>query len=85
MRYCPQKTIELIKLMVRVHSLSQMIRGREREFMLSPEERYVLEQINFTDELETLSIITFKKPDEYFRLFLVNNQDLENFLLYLIK
>ena len=45
--------------------------------MLSPEERYVLEQLNFNiDELESLSIITFKKPDEYFRLFLVNHEDL---------
>lgn len=30
MRYCPQKTIDLIKLLVRAHSISQMIRGRER-------------------------------------------------------
>ena len=37
------------------------------------------------DELYNLSIITFKKPDEYFRLFLLNNEDLENFLTYLIK
>lgn len=55
--------------------------------MLSNEERYVLEQLNFNyndDGLENLSVITFKKPDEYFRLFLVNNQDLEDFLNYLI-
>ena len=30
MRYCPQKTIEVNKLLVRAHSISQMIRGRER-------------------------------------------------------
>ena len=42
MKFLPNKTIELIKLLVRAHSLSQIIRGREREYMLSPEEKYVL-------------------------------------------
>lgn len=28
MKFCSQKTIELIKLMVRAHSISQMIRGK---------------------------------------------------------
>lgn len=28
MKYLPQKTIELIKLLVRAHSISQIIRGR---------------------------------------------------------
>jgi len=28
MKYCPQKTTEVIKLLVRAHSISQVIRGR---------------------------------------------------------
>jgi len=63
--------------MVRTHSISQVIRGREKDFMLSNDEKNVLEQLNFdAAELENLSIITFKKPDEYFRLFMANNEDL---------
>ena len=86
MKFLPEKTIDLIKLMVRAHSISQIIRGREREYIFTPDERTVLEQLNFNmDEMQSLSIITFKKPDEYFRLFLLNNEDLQNFLTYLIR
>ena len=50
------------------------------------EEKSVLEQLNFSpQDLQSLTVITFKKPDEFFRLFLVNNQDLEDFLVYLVK
>ena len=64
MKFLPVKTIELIKLMVRAHSISQIIRGRERDYILTPDERGILEQLNYNmEELESLSIITFKKPD----------------------
>ena len=64
MKFLPAKTIELIKLMVRAHSISQIIRGRERDYILTPDERGILEQLNYNmEELESLSIITFKKPD----------------------
>ena len=32
-----------------------------------------------------MTTITFKKPDEFLRLFLINNDDLENFLNFLLK
>lgn len=86
MKFVPEKTIELIKLLIRAHSISQILRGKERDYVLSPEERSIFEQLNFdTEELESLTIITFKKPDEFFRLFMSNTPQLENFLLYLIK
>jgi vacuolar protein sorting-associated protein 11 len=86
MKFVPDKTIELIKLLIRAHSISQVVRGKERDYVLSPEERSVFEQLNVdAEELENLTITTFKKPDEFFRLFIVNSSDLENFLLYLIK
>lgn len=86
MKFVPDKTIELIKLLIRAHSISQVVRGKERDYVLSPEERSVFEQLNVdAEELESLTITTFKKPDEFFRLFIVNSSDLENFLLYLIK
>ena len=47
MKFLPEKTIDLIKLMVRAHSISQIIRGREREYIFTPDERSVLEQLNF--------------------------------------
>lgn len=50
MKFRPEKTIELIKLMVRAHSISQIIRGRERDYILTPDERSVLEQLNFSTD-----------------------------------
>jgi hypothetical protein len=42
--------------------------------------------LNFSEEnIEELTSVTFKKPDEFLRLFLVNNDDLENFLNFLLK
>lgn len=86
MKFLSKKTIELIKLLIRAHSISQIVRGKERDYVLSPEERTVFEKLNYNpEELENLTIITFKKPDEFFRLFLTNNEELETFLLYLIR
>lgn len=86
MKFEAKATTELIKLLIRAHSISQIVRGKERDYILTPDERFVFEQLNFdVEDLEALTIITFKKPDEFFRLFLSNNDDLEKFLLYLIK
>jgi hypothetical protein len=35
--------------------------------------------------LEKLTTITFSKPDEFLHLFVVNNEYLENYLVFLIK
>mgnify|MGYP007060901261 FL=1 len=54
----------MIKLLIRAHSISQIVRGKERDYVLTPEERFVFEQLNFdVEELESLTVITFKKPD----------------------
>ena len=51
---------------------------------MNPDERTLFESINTdVEDLEVVTTITFKKPDEYFRLFMSNNDDLENFLAYL--
>lgn len=77
MKFEQKITIELIKLLIRAHSISQIVRGKERDYVLTPDERIVFEQLNFDiEDLEALTIITFKKPDEFFRLFLSNNEDL---------
>ena len=64
-------------MLIKAHSISQVVRGKERDYILTPDERYIFEQLNFSvEDLEQLTIITFKKPDEFFRLFLTNNEDL---------
>ncbi len=74
MKYFPNQLIDLIKMLVRVHSLAQIIKGKERDYILSPEEKELFLKLNFdVDELDNLTTITFKKPDEFFRLFLNNN------------
>lgn len=35
MKFVPEKTIELIKLLIRAHSISQIVRGKERDYVLS--------------------------------------------------
>ena len=75
MKFLSKKTIELIKLLIRAHSISQIVRGKERDYVLNLEEKNVFERLNYsTEELQNLTVITFKKPDEFFRLFLVNNE-----------
>lgn len=37
MKFIPKKTIEIIKLLIRAHSISQIIRGKERDYVLSPD------------------------------------------------
>jgi hypothetical protein len=84
MKFISKKTIEIIKLLIRAHSVSQIIRGKERDYILNPDERNLFESLNTdVEDLEVVTTITFKKPDEYFRLFMSNNDDLENFLVYL--
>ena len=36
MRYHTQRTVELIKLLIRAHSISQIVRGKERDYILTP-------------------------------------------------
>jgi hypothetical protein len=36
-------------------------------------------------DIEKLTSITFSKPDEFLHLFVVNNEYLENYLVFLIK
>ncbi len=50
MKFVPDKTIELIKLLIRAHSISQVVRGKERDYVLSSEERSVFEQLNVDAE-----------------------------------
>jgi hypothetical protein len=50
MKFVPDKTIELIKLLIRAHSISQVVRGKERDYVLSPDERSVFEQLNVDAE-----------------------------------
>ena len=86
MRYHTQRTVELIKLLIRAHSISQVVRGKERDYILTPEERTLFEQLYFDPEdLEALTVITFKKPDEFFRLFLGHIEELEGLLIYLVN
>ena len=35
MKFVPEKTVELIKLLIRVQSIGQIIRGKERDYVLS--------------------------------------------------
>ncbi len=37
MKFISKKTIEIIKLLIRAHSVSQIIRGKERDYILNPE------------------------------------------------
>ena len=84
MKFIPKKTIEIIKMLIRAHSISQIVRGKERDYVLSPDERNIFEQLNSeVEDLEMITTITFKKPEEFFRLFMSNNLDLESFLEYL--
>lgn len=40
-------------------------------------------QLNEQD-IEKLTTVTFCKPDEFLHLFIVNNEQLENYLVFLI-
>jgi superfamily II helicase len=72
MKFISKKTIEIIKLLIRAHSVSQIIRGKERDYILNPDERNLFESLNTdVEDLEVVTTITFKKPDEYFRLFMI--------------
>ena len=52
MKFVPDKTIDLIKLLIRAHSISQIVRGKERDYVLTPDERNIFEQLSFdTEEL----------------------------------
>lgn len=46
MKFIPKKTIEIIKLLIRAHSISQIIRGKERDYILNPDERTLFESLN---------------------------------------
>ena len=37
MKFEAKSTIELIKLLIRAHSISQIVRGKERDYVLTPD------------------------------------------------
>lgn len=70
MKHSHEKLTELIQLLVLANSIS--IKMKERDAVLTNDDRDVLKSLNFDeDDVESLTVITFKKPDEFLRLFLI--------------
>lgn len=61
------------------------IKMKEKDANLSNDDRDVLKSLNFEGEDEELTVITFKKPDEFLRLFLIKKDEMEIFLNFLLK
>ena len=62
MKHSHEKLTELIELLVQAHSIS--IKMKERDAVLTNDDRDVLQALNFDeDNVESLTVITFKKPD----------------------
>lgn len=84
MKVSSKKLIDLIQLLVKAHAIS--IKMKDRQATLSKDDRETLEALNLNEQnIDQLTSVTFKKPDEFLRLFLVNNDDLENFLNFLLR
>ena len=59
---------------------------KERDAVLTNDDRDVLRALNFDeDDVESLTVITFKKPDEFLRLFLIKKDEMEMFLNFLLR
>ena len=87
----PHACLEVIENLVLLSGIAATMRKRH-----DPNKEDAIKQINSEEmnickyfqlsesEIEKLTTVTFCKPDEFLHLFVVNNEQLENYLVFLI-